>query len=238
MDRSAFLRGDHLPHEAVPDGCETSRFAAPVQPAAKAAHVPGFTCGTRIKTLQGEVPAEALRPGDRVLTRDNGYQVLCWIGLFRPLTGAGASVRLRKGVMGRGVPDRGLRVSGEQLLLIGGDRLRDRLGLSEALVNATDLTCLPGISRQGRPDDPLVQLLFDRHELIHANGAWCASFWPTGPAISALSPSARRDLMIRCPELDRERCDCPAARPLLNRSEARRVLMPQGRHRSGRSGHA
>lgn len=50
--------------------------------------VPCFTPGTRIATPRGECAVEALRVGDRVITRDNGLQEIRWIGQ-RTLSGAG-----------------------------------------------------------------------------------------------------------------------------------------------------
>ena len=35
-----------------------------------------FAYGTKIKTNRGDVRIEELQPGDKVLTRDNGYQPL------------------------------------------------------------------------------------------------------------------------------------------------------------------
>ncbi|MGO4914152.1 Hint domain-containing protein [Pseudogemmobacter sp. W21_MBD1_M6] len=34
----------------------------------------GFTAGTMITTLDGLIPVEWLRAGDRILTRDRGFQ--------------------------------------------------------------------------------------------------------------------------------------------------------------------
>ncbi|MCB2159770.1 MAG: Hint domain-containing protein, partial [Rhodobacteraceae bacterium] len=42
--------------------------------------MPVLTTGLVIATEEGEVPAETLRVGDRVLTRDNGVQRIRWIG--------------------------------------------------------------------------------------------------------------------------------------------------------------
>ncbi|WP_323035892.1 Hint domain-containing protein [Pararhodobacter sp.] len=46
-----------------------------------------FTPGTLIDTLRGKVAVETLVPGDKVLTRDHGYQSLAWVGR-RDLTAA------------------------------------------------------------------------------------------------------------------------------------------------------
>jgi len=48
--------------------------------------IPCFTPGTVIATPQGERLVEDLRPGDRVITRDNGIQEIAWIG-SKTLTG-------------------------------------------------------------------------------------------------------------------------------------------------------
>ena len=45
--------------------------------------IPCFTPGTMIATDRGPVAVEKLRVGDRVLSRDNGYQALRWVGSRR-----------------------------------------------------------------------------------------------------------------------------------------------------------
>ena len=42
--------------------------------------VPCFVAGTRITTPRGDVAVETLRPGDLVLTKDDGFQPLRWSG--------------------------------------------------------------------------------------------------------------------------------------------------------------
>ncbi|WP_176445292.1 Hint domain-containing protein [Maliponia aquimaris] len=136
----------------------------------------GVLRGTRVKTLRGEVAAEALRPGDRVLTRDNGYQPVDWTGRAAPLlSGSGRAVRLRKGALGRGMPERCLWVAPGQRLLIGGERLSATFGQPEVLVDARHLTCLSGVALCAAPPLPLVQVRLDRHELILCEGTWCDS---------------------------------------------------------------
>ncbi|MGP6088953.1 Hint domain-containing protein [Antarctobacter jejuensis] len=209
--------------------------------AASTARFAGFAGKTRIKTLRGEVAAETLRRGDRILTRDNGYQALLWTGQYHPPSSPDVCIRIRKGALGRAMPERGLRVGPDQQFLIGGGHLRKTSGQysgqSEALVSASDLTCLVGVSRQDKPAGPLVLILLDRHELILANGTWCASFRPMGLALNVLSPSARHDLFHLLTEP--VATAYPSARQRLDQTEVRKVLGPFRRSTGkSRSGHA
>ncbi|MBV6638632.1 MAG: Hint domain-containing protein [Mameliella sp.] len=195
MERSAFPAGlDILSAEPVspPDH-------VPAPPVA----VGGLLIGTRIKTLRGHVRIEGLRPGDRVLTRDNGYQVLRGCLRIRPETAQGhaAPVRLRKGTLGRGTPDRALRAAPAQRLLIGGPG-QDQ---PELLVEASRLCTLPGVARLPGPGAGFIQLLFDRHELVMADGAWSESLPPPGSASSDLARSVIRDRDLRTLFLGRQR---------------------------------
>jgi Ca2+-binding RTX toxin-like protein len=49
----------------------------------RAAGIPCFTAGTMIATPRGPVPVERLRPGDLVMTRDNGPRPLLWSTMRR-----------------------------------------------------------------------------------------------------------------------------------------------------------
>ncbi|WP_300533802.1 Hint domain-containing protein [uncultured Mameliella sp.] len=187
MDRSAFLAGlDSLSAEPV-----TLNDGAPAPPTP----VGGLLAGTRIKTLRGHVRIEDLRRGDKILTRDNGYQVLRSCLRIRPETAQGHAtpVRLRKGTLGRGAPDRALRTAPAQRLLIGGPGQ----GQPELLVEASRLCTLPGVARLPGPGAGVIQLLFDRHELIMANGAWTESRPPSGSSARGLARPVIRDSDLR-----------------------------------------
>ena len=220
MDRGADFRDYRLPADDVSGGDCRLDLSVPETPS-----VAGFAIGTRIKTLFGEIRAENLRRGDRVLTRDNGYQSVRWIDRISGHTTGAPPVRLRKGVLGRGVPDRGLLVGPQQHLLIGSDRFPDGSAPPEVLIMARDLTCLVGISCQKHQSDALVQVLFDRHELIIANGAWCPSFPPTRAALAALSPMDSPGLAKRLSEMNKEIGDYTCARPEPVNADIRKTLI-------------
>ena len=111
-----------------------------------------FTPGTLIDTPAGPRPVEALRPGDRVLTRDDGAQELLWVG-SRRMSGArlyalphlrpvrlGAvrlgAVRLRAGAFGLLRPAADLLVSPQHRLLVRGAAARALFNEPEVLVQA------------------------------------------------------------------------------------------------------
>lgn len=174
MERSANFPGDRgLSVEVI----EPPAASCVPLCAAAADIAGGLFCGARIKTLRGERRIEDLRIGDRVLTRDNGYQPLRWCG--RTATGAAPPftrpIRIRKGALGRGMPERVLIVAPGQRFLFGGARIHNLLGTPEVIVAASQMTALRGVAPL--PDRPLdfVHLLFDRHELVLAEGAWTES---------------------------------------------------------------
>jgi hypothetical protein len=128
-----------------------------------------FAAGTRIALASGaQVPVEALRPGDRVLTRDDGAQPLRWVGR-RTLraTGAFAPVVIRAGALHNAAD---LVLSPDHRILVY--QRQDQLGAGRAevlvkarhLVNGDDV-----VWREGGFID-YVQLLFDDHQLIFAEG--------------------------------------------------------------------
>jgi hypothetical protein len=98
-----------------------------------------FVAGTRIATPAGEVPVEALRPGDLVLTADGRAVPVRFLGRqtvdarFGPPWRA-RPVRIAAGALAEGVPARDLMVSPTHALLIDGV-----LVMAAALVNGTTI---------------------------------------------------------------------------------------------------
>lgn len=149
-----------------------------------------FAEGTLIATRRGPVPVERLRLGDAVLSSDNGYRELQWIGRWRVNgRGANAPVRIAAGVLGN---DRRLEVSGQHRLVIrpqaGPYRGEEILTPAKALVGLTGVTLAP------RPRVLWLHLMFDRHEIIFAEGARAESLLPGPQALAAMERTQARDL--------------------------------------------
>jgi hypothetical protein len=92
---------------------------------------------TPIETARGPVPAASLRPGDLVLTADNGLQpVLRTTRLRLPGRGSFAPVILRAPYLGQGSD---VLLSADQLILIDGAEVEYMFGTEEVLVPAQAL---------------------------------------------------------------------------------------------------
>lgn len=197
-------------------------------------YIPCFTPGTQIKTARGEVPAARLRIGDRVLTRDNGYQTIRWTGA-RSLTAdeiraqpSLRPVRIRRGALVPNMPERDMTVSPQHRVLIGNAAAQMWFGEEEVLVAATHLTCLDGVGENAAPDGvTYVHILFDQHEVVLSDGIWSESFQPGGLTLAALDRAQRSELLTLFPELEgREALHevYPAARSTLKAHQPRVLL--------------
>lgn len=135
-----------------------------------------FVAGTLIETADGPQRIETLRPGDMVLTRDRGFQALRWVGMRRVAgVGKNAPVRIAAGTFGE---HQALCLSPQhRVLLLAGTEV---LATTKHLVNGTSIRSAP------RPFVIYIHLLFDRHEIIYAEGLAVESLW--------LGPQARRVL--------------------------------------------
>ncbi|MBD3788068.1 MAG: Hint domain-containing protein, partial [Sphingomonadales bacterium] len=194
--------------------------------------VPCFTPGTLICTREGPVPVERLSVGDRVLTRDNGFQQIRWIG-ERRLGAADLAqapqlqpVRIARGALGQGLPEADIIVSPQHRMLIAGSRAELLFGESEVLVAAVHLVGRPGITRLARPEVTYLHVMFDAHEIIRANGAWSESYQPGPQMLQALPDPQREELLTLFPELRGgvESATWAAARLSLKAHEARVLL--------------
>lgn len=170
---------------------------------------PCFISGASIATARGETAIEDLRPGDRILTRDNGYRPLRWIGArhfdaaaltrfaeLRPVT-------IRRGSLGPDMPSRDLTVSPQHRILVSGEAARLLGAESEVLVAACDLDpaqIVPGF----HAEVTYFHLMFDAHEVILADGAWSESFRPDRAALEGLHTAQLREILSIFPELATE----------------------------------
>jgi Ca2+-binding RTX toxin-like protein len=195
-------------------------------------HVPCFTPGTLIETRDGPIAVEALRVGQRVLTRDDGYQPIRWIGRRdlgpRDLAANPAlhPVRIRRGALGQGLPEADMLVSPQHRMLIRSPRADLLFGESEVLAAALHLVGHPGVERAQGPAVSYLHAMFDAHQVILANGAWTESYQPGDHSVSGLDKAQRDELLGLFPQLASAFCGPAfrAARRSLKPHEAR-VLM-------------
>ncbi len=187
-----------------------------------------FTPGTLIATPRGSVLVEDLDVNDLVITADNGLQAIRWVGCKR-ITGARLNaypklrpIRIRKHAFGQNIPDRDMHVSPQHRMLIQADRALIDHGESEVLAPAKGLINDYSITvdYHVRSTD-YVHILFDKHEIIFANGAATESFHPGHMAMSAIDEAPRKELFEIFPELEKDTSSYgPSARKTLRVEEA------------------
>lgn len=194
--------------------------------------VPCFTPGTLISTTQGEVAVESLRAGDQVLTRDNGVQKVRWIGR-RDLSLADLivnpalrPVEIAAGALGHGLPLRTMKVSPQHRMLMEGAKAEMLFGEAEVLVAATHLAVLAGVEQKLTAGISYIHVMFDRHEIICANGAWTESFQPALRMLGGMNEAQAAEISALFPDLAGAEFDYPAARLSLKAHEARVLLAP------------
>jgi Hint domain len=167
---------------------------------------PCFTPGTQILTERGEIPAELLRVGDRVVTRDNGIQEVRWIGLSRMyvqdfiVSPHLLPVSIRQGALGKGLPDRDLVVSPNHRVLVAAERTSIFFAEREVLVAAKHLQA-QGVGTVESSGTVYIHFMFDRHEVILSNGAWTESFQPDDQTLKGMGNAQRLELLELFPAL-------------------------------------
>ncbi len=143
--------------------------------------VPCFVAGTLIRTAGGEMPVERLRPGDMVITKDDGAQPLRWIGKRKVRAeGSYAPIRIAPDTFGN---HRGLLVSPLHRVLIRDSLAELLFAEPEVLVAARDLVNGNSVTRVEGGMVEYVHILFDRHQVVFSAGLETESFLP-GPQFS------------------------------------------------------
>ena len=183
-----------------------------------------FTAGTMIRTPRGERQIETLKPGDMVTTLDRGEQPLRWIGRRTvPATGVLAPIRFATGSYGN---HRDLLVSPQHRMLCRGYAAQLLFGETEVLAPAKSLVDDFQVTIDYGGMVTYVHMLFDRHEIVIANGAPSESFYPGRCGLDSLSDPSRDELFRLFPAL---RSDAgsygPASRTCVKGSEARALAM-------------
>ncbi|WP_438362946.1 choice-of-anchor L domain-containing protein [Nioella halotolerans] len=163
--------------------------------------IPCFTPGALIVTIDGEKPVEDIHPGDMVLTADNGFQPVRWVG--RRCIGAAELAErpelkpyvIRKHAFGNA---RKMRVSPQHGFVMKTDT-------GERLIRAKHAAALFGgqIARRDKTCEAVtyIHILFDRHEIVFAEGARTEAFYPGPQALRSIDRAAATELLTLFPEL-------------------------------------
>lgn len=133
-----------------------------------------FTHGTMIDVPGGRMPVERIGPGDLVLTRDHGPEPVRSV-LRRDHEGSGhaAPVVIAKGVLGN---DREMTLSQQHRVLVECAEAELLFGSHEVLVAAVHLVDGLGIRVAPRAQVTYFHLVFDRHEIVTADGIGAESY--------------------------------------------------------------
>ncbi|WP_240544642.1 Hint domain-containing protein [Paracoccus sp. AK26] len=194
--------------------------------------VPCFLRETMILTTDGPVAVEDLSVGTLVVTRDNATQPVRWVGHvalsaerlraqpnLRP-------IRIAPGALGANLPAQALLVSPQHRILVRSAIAQRMFGAPEVLVAAKQLLPLEGIDIADDLETvEYFHILFDRHEIVFANGTETESLY-TGPqALRGVGHAARAEIFALFPELERLTGLPPSARELASGRMARKLAM-------------
>jgi hypothetical protein len=153
--------------------------------------VPCFAAGTRIDTPSGPRRVEDLRPGDAVITLDDGPQPIRFV-LFHTIRFDSARaephrpVEIRPGALGPGRPHTRLRVSPHHRMLVAHPEMGEILVPAKALLGRWGVRVVRGVAQVS-----YVHLVFDRHQIVLAEGCPSESFLARGMGLRAAPPRLR-----------------------------------------------
>jgi len=183
-----------------------------------------FAAGTLI-TLPGgaQQPVERFRPGDPVLTRDNGAQPVRWIGkVTLRARGNFAPVVISAGTCGNS----GDLVVSPHHRIFRYQRGQQRLaGRAELLVQAKHLVDGELVWRREGGFVDYYSLVLDRHEIIYAEGIPAESLMVAEETLALLPDDLASDLRRQCPGLSQAgHFATEAPRGMIERAGNRQLL--------------
>lgn len=202
-----------------------------------------FTDDALILTPTGMVPIETLTIGDMVMTRDHGPQPIRWIGATRvtklQLERAPnlAPFRVKAGCFGPGLPMADLTLSPQHRLLTGGALLENLFGEREMLIAVKHLAHVPKVQQpKVKTGVTYRHILFDRHEIIYANGMPTESLLIGQEARAKLPKAMMEEIEALMPQIAKSPAAQPPARVLARGHHGRLLTQRLRRRRAhGRS---
>lgn len=191
-----------------------------------------FARGTMITLATGQQRAiEALQTGERVLTRDHGGQPIAWVGhTTLRAVGAFAPVVISAGTLGNAGD---LIVSQHHRMFLYQRTKIPGMTTSELLVQAKHLVDGERIFlREGGYTD-FFSLVFDRHEIIYAEGIPAESLMVNDATVHRLPGGLSADVQARFPGLSQnQHFGTEAGRQFLDQIGADALYRPTPRQKS------
>lgn len=201
----------------------------PVEGAQGRLGCPCFTTGTVIETEKGAIRVENLVVGDRVLTRDNGFQPISWLGMRQFSATELAEnphlnpILLTTNALGGDRPQKDLIVSPNHRVLVDRSKTAIYFDEREVLVAAKHLLNHRSIRPIGTNGITYHHFLCEKHEVVLSNGHWTESFHPQDMSLRAVGNAQREEIFEIFPELRHEAAilEFPPARKVLSDKETR-----------------
>ncbi len=191
--------------------------------------VPLCFCGeTLIETANGAERATDIAPGDLVQTVDRGLQPVRWVGRRHidftrsPELERHKPIRFERGALDGEAPYRPLRLSPMHKLLMGDWRTQLHFGQDEALVPAKSLINGTSIRQDTEAHEvEYVHLLFERHEVVVAEGALAESLFLGDLAMNGPRFGVRDELLSIFPDIEDVAASMTSSRAKLRYREGR-----------------
>ena len=188
-----------------------------------------FARGTMISLASGRQRAiETLVPGSQVLTRDHGHQPIRWIGHARlRAVGAFAPVVITAGTLGNGGD---LILSQHHRVFLYQRQRLPGLQTAELLVQARHFVDGEQVFlREGGFVD-YFSLVFDRHEIIYAEGVPSESLMVNDATVNRLPPEIAAEVKAQFPGLSQNpHFGTEAGRQFLDQIGPERLFKGRGR---------
>ncbi len=155
--------------------------------------ISGFGTGVMLETSEGPQPVEWLRSGDLLLTRDNGYKPLRWVG--RSEASHAPPIRIFAGAFGKRTPEHDLVLSPHHQILMRSPLVPLYFAEEEVLAPVGSMaTEAEEDFVSPTPNAPLCHLLFDQHEVVLAEGVWLESLFPDTQCLDLLGRDTEQDM--------------------------------------------
>ncbi|MBV1869015.1 MAG: Hint domain-containing protein [Marinosulfonomonas sp.] len=180
----------------------------------------GIVLGANVRTPCGPRRIEMVRPGDLIVTRDEGLQPVRMIWKREvsladiAVNPALAPVRFKPRAVGPMMPQKDVCVAADHRILVPGYRLLGEEKTSCCLLSALEFAEASDAAYVDRSAEVVTYftLIFDTHQVFSADGLFSESFLPTAKNLAALDETLR-DNVVRCfPQLKRQPDAYPAGK--------------------------